>query len=202
MYKTSRLGTRELAFRSDGNPMTYEELLKLASEKSDHGDRVVELKPAIEEAIRNTSPEYPALEIGNREGGSALLILAHLGKEGKHRELITADVNDCAKIVAERAGNLSIPYRHFKGTQEDFVKNNAMTFGFVYLDADHVQTNVVRDIGILIPRLAKGAIVAVDDVEDWGELPSFEGLERIEYAVDEGNKLGVHGHHAAFYRKL
>lgn len=177
-------------------------MLEIAKTKSDHGDRVVELEPAIEEAIRNTSPEYPALEIGNLKGGSALLILAHIDKEGKHRELITADVGDYVKIVADWAGKLGIPHRHFKGTQEDFVKNSTMTFGFVYLDADHDRTNVVRDIGILIPRLTKGAIVAVDDVEDWGELPGFEDLERIEYAVDEGNKLGVHGHHIAFYRKL
>lgn len=184
--------------------MSYEELLKLASEKSDHGDRVVELEPAIEEAIRNTSPEYPALEIGNREGGSALLIMLYINTEGKRRDFITCDTNSWPKLIVEWTKKLGINSAHYQMTQELFVADVAKnyTFGFVYLDADHNQTNVVRDIGILIPRLAKGAIVAVDDVESWGELPGFEGLERIEFAVDEGHKLGVHGHHIIYYRRL
>ena len=184
--------------------MSYEEMLEIAKSASDHEVRVQEFEPAIIESFAHTDTQFPALEIGNGAGGSAILILAHIHKEGKHRELLTADAHDCPQLIVDWAKKLDIPHKHTQMAQELFVTDVAKnyTLGFVYLDADHDPTNVVRDIGILIPRLAKGAIVAVDDVEDWGELPGFEGLERIEYAVDEGNKLGVHGHHISFWRKL
>lgn len=182
---------------------SYEEALKEASEKSDHGKRVIELEPAIKEALANTSPEYPFLEIGNRDGGSAILTMWYIANENKNRAFETCDTAEQSKNIAEWVQKLNINYLgHNKKTQFDFVRQNERFYGFIYLDANHKYEEVKEDLSILKEFVCKGAIIAIDDVEGWPELPHIEGLEMVEYQVDEGEKRGEHGHHFISYRKL
>ena len=179
-------------------------MLQIASPKSDHGSRVVEVKFALEESLRNTLSVYPALEIGNREGGSALYIMWHLQTEGKNRLFVTCDVNNAPQLLSDFARDWKMDWAHFKMTQERFIKDSMFTFGFVYLDADHEYTTVKRDLELLVPKLAKGCIVAVDDVHQWQELPVIEGLEQVIYeGVDQGMYVNKsHGQHVGFWRRV
>ena len=192
---------------------SFEEVLKVAQDHSDHGTRVQEFEPALIQALRDTSPKNPVLEIGNRDGGSALWIMWNIYEEAEQRKLITVDVNDQPTLIAEWATKLGLPVvEHHRMAQEDFVKGlvwlpvsdipTARCYGFVYLDADHGEATVTRDMRILANYVCKGGIIAVDDVESWKELPVVEGLERIEFNVDEGNQSSpIHGHHIAFWVK-
>lgn len=182
--------------------MEYEEILKLAKTNSDHGDRVQEFEPALVESLANTNEIYPALEIGNKDGGSGVLIMWHLWKENKKRVFISVDLNDAPSLFVEYAEKLGIDWAHYKKPQAEFIKENGVMYGFVYLDAEHDMYKVKEDVIKLTPVLAKGCIVAIDDVEGWEELPEFYNLQRVEYNIDEGKSLGKHGHHIAFYRRL
>ena len=187
-------------------------VLRTAQDHSDHGTRVQEFEPALIQSLRDTSPENPVLEIGNRDGGSALWIMWNLYEDAERRKLITVDVNAQPTLIAEWATKLEIPTEHHKMSQEDFIKGllylpnseitTARCYAFVYLDADHGEATVTRDLRILANYVCKGGIIAVDDVESWKELPVIDGLERIEFKVDEGNQVSpVHGHHIAFWVK-
>lgn len=182
--------------------VSYEEALKEAINHSDHGARVIEIEPALKEALANTSPEYPCLEIGNRAGGSAILTIWYIHNEGKKRGFETCDLYDISINVTDWVNKLNINYLgHNQMEQYSFVRHNERIYGFVYLDAEHGYEKVKEDLSILKEFVCKGAIIAVDDVEGWPELPHIEGLEMVEYQVDEGEKRGAHGHHCISYRK-
>ena len=183
--------------------VSYEEALKEAGNHSDHGVRVIEIEPALKEALANTSPEYPCLEIGNRDGGSAILIMWHLYNEGKNRAFETCDAGSQTNKIAEWVTKLNINYLgHNQKPQYDFVRLNERVYGFIYLDAEHGYEPIKADLIILKEFVSKGGIIAIDDVEGWPELPHIEGLEMVEFKIDEGNQLGQHGHHFIAYRKL
>ena len=183
--------------------ITYEEALKEATEHSDHGARVIELEPAIKEALANTLPEYPFLEIGNRDGGSAILIMWYIANEGKNRAFETCDTGEQSKNIAEWVQKLNVNYLGYnQKLQYGFVRQNERVYGFIYLDADHKYENVKEDLNILKEFVCKGGIIAVDDVEGWPDLPYIEGTALVNYDIDEGEKRGSHGHHFIAYRKL
>ena len=185
--------------------MNYDEMLQ-HSEASDHGRRIVsELEQAIKESFANTSIDYPALEIGNRDGGSAIVAIYYIGLVEPRRKFVSVDSGACPARITEWTGKLGIPHQHFQMPQADFVKDDKTEWGFIFLDADHGYETVKRDMEILAPRLAKGGMMVVDDVHEWPELPVIEGLERIELKVDEGDRDWSNtktGHHIAFWRKL
>lgn len=191
--------------------MSQEEILALAVTRSDHGQRVFELEPAIDMALNNNLAG-PILQIGNGEGGSALLILDKLSKlklNDRLLELYTVDTNPAPSIIGIWADKLGIFYQHFTCSQEEFVKDEAtyvrfLRWSLVYLDADHRYESVVRDMKLLVKNIAKNGILIVDDVDGWETIPELVdvGLERVDYKVDEGPKLGPHGHHVAVWRKL
>lgn len=183
--------------------MEYEEILKIAASYSDHRERVVEIKPALEDSLRNTSPIYPVLEIGNREGGSTLLIMWHLYIEARGRHMITVDINKEASLITEWKQRLRINVQHFSMRQRDFVEGPQAFWAFVYLDADHEEPSCVEDLRRFSNHMVPNGIVAVDDVQEWKNLPIIEGMMRITYPIDQGLPVGAsHGQHIAFWRKL
>ena len=183
--------------------ISYEDILKEASEKSDHGKRVIELEPALKDALANTSPEYSCLEIGNRDGGSAILTMWYIANENKNRAFETCDTAEQSKNIAEWVQKLNINYLgHNQKPQYDFVRHNERVYGFIYLDAEHGYEPIKADLNILKEFVCKGAIIAVDDVEGWPDLPAIDGLEMVEFQTDEGEKKGLYGHHCIAYRKL
>lgn len=183
--------------------MEYEEILGIAASHSDHRERVVEIKPALEDALRNTSPIYPVLEIGNREGGSALLIMWHLYIEARGRGMVTVDIGKETSLITEWKQRLRITAPHFISKQRDYVKGMQTPWAFVYLDADHNEASCVEDLQTFSPHMVPMGIVAVDDVHEWKSLPIIEGMLRIAYPIDQGLPVGAsHGQHIAFWRKL
>lgn len=170
--------------------MNYDEM-KEHAKYSDHQQRIIsELEQPLKDALARTPPSFPVLEIGNREGGSAAVQLYYIGLEDKKRRFVTVDSGDAVRRIAQISESLGIDWKHYKSAQTDWVKQNVETFGFIFLDADHDQTNVSRDMRILAPYLAEGGVMAVDDCQEWKEIPSFEevGLHRVYYEVDMDNK--------------
>ena len=169
--------------------MNYEELLSVASSLSDHGKRVTEIEPSIKEAL-STPSEYPFLEIGNREGGSAILTMWYVAQENKRRGFETCDVSEQSRNIAEYVQKFDINYLgHNKQPQFDFVRHNERIYGFIYLDAEHGYEKVKDDLNILKEFVCSGGIIAIDDVEDWPDLPYIEGMELVLYNVDQGEKV-------------
>lgn len=158
----------------------------------------------------NNNSEGPVLQIGNGGGGSALLILHKISKSGNRNiKLYTVDADPAPPIIQEWADRLGLLYQHFTSSQEEWVKAEAeydrfYRWSLVYLDADHNYESVVRDMKLLVKNTAKNGIIVVDDVDQWPEIPDLgdSGLERVDYKVDEGPKLGTHGHHVAVWRKI
>ena len=188
-------------------------MLSIAASKSDHGARVTEFLPALQDALKETPSDAVALEIGNREGGSAILILWHLHQEGRGRLLVTVDVDnpapDALKTLAEEwSSPWTPPWESYTMKQRDFVEkvSHRFRFGFIYLDADHSVETVTQDMRALAGNMVVGGRLVVDDVQDWPELPDLfdVDLERVTYEVDQGDQMvsKPHGQHAVFYRKI
>jgi predicted O-methyltransferase YrrM len=181
-----------------------EDIIKIAGEHSDHHERVTELEPAIIDSLNHTSPEYPTLEIGTQNGGSALLTMYHVKQEGGNRAMITVDVNPSPGILAEWADKWGVAWGHVQSKQRDFVMGaHIVPYGFVYLDADHAIETVCEDVLTLAPHMARGAIMAIDDVQDWTSLPDFKdvGLEPVNFKIDQGPAISRNGVHIIFFRK-
>ena len=183
--------------------MNRDEMLLIARGYSDHRDRVDrELEPAIIDSLKNTPAHLPVLEIGNRTGGSCVLLMWHAAG----RLVLTCDADSCAPLIEKTARLLGLQHEHYQMAQKDFVNKEAwrFTFGFVYFDADHNEQTVVEDMRTIAPYLAKGCILAVDDVDTFKALPEIEGMEMVDFHVDEGTGFTVqpHGHHFMCWRKL
>ena len=181
--------------------MSFDEFFAECALHSDHGVQIREIIPAIQESLANTPAECPALEIGNREGGSTALIMWHLANEAKGRRMVTVDTNTGMPVfMTETASRFGIVNDyHPNTTQETFVVETQEKFGFIFLDADHNYHFCKRDIEVLSKKVAKGCVIVVDDVKGWPELPDMTGvgLERVEYSDLPEASLG----HIAFYKK-
>lgn len=171
---------------------------------SDHSLRIIsELDPAVHEALKLPA-EYPFLEIGNREGGSGALTLLWISESDPKRAFATVDIIECPALITETAQALGVYHQHFRMEQKDFIKQDVKRWGFVFFDAVHGQQPIEADVRSVASRLPKGAIIAIDDVNEWASEPDFSdvSLERVEYKVDEGTTLNKFNHHILYYRKL
>jgi len=183
--------------------LSYDKMQELSA-RSDHASRIIsELAPPLKELSKWET--LPALEVGNRDGGSAIVILYYL-QQVPRTWFTTVDVTECPPIITEWVEKLGIPHKHWKMPQADFMEkhmNSTNRWGFVFLDADHSQATCSADIRKLIPLMERGGIIAVDDVNDWPTLPEFEGLERVKYeGVDQGSFTAPsHGQHICYWRK-
>lgn len=184
-----------------------DEVVQLAK-RSDHNERIIsELKPALTVAFLTTKAENPCLEIGCREGGSGSYTMHWIRREGLGRKFYSVDSDECPQLFHEIVKNWQIQHRHYKQSQESFIleilPNLNETLGFVFLDADHSYENVVKHMKALIPYLANGAIVAVDDVDGWKEIPKIEGVVELFFPqVDQGPHTGPEGKHVAYWMKV
>jgi len=182
--------------------ISYDEMLVLASGNSDHQQRVIELEPPLVDALTNTEP-LQVLEIGNGSGGSGLLILYHIWKIGKGHAFTTVDRNDCPKLILEWAEKFKVPHSHFKLDQQQFIEKLETAYSFIYLDADHRETEVKQDALVLGRQLVRGGVLVIDDVNEWKTLPDLSGvgLTPVSYDVDQGKTRGEHGQHVVWWKR-
>lgn len=180
--------------------MNDEEILNLCKNHSDHRERVQEFLPALLEGLKQ---EGNIMETGNGAGGSGLFILYHMKEDGRERIFITNDAKPCPQLITEYATKWNIPHTHYQMPIEQFVNElPPLHFTFIYHDSDHYYSRVSGQLEKLAEKLVKGGIMAVDDVNEWPSIPTIQNLEPVKYETDEGKKLGTHGHHIAFYRKM
>jgi cephalosporin hydroxylase len=181
--------------------MNYEEMLE-GAKSSDHHERIIsELEQPLKDALANTPSSAAVLEIGNREGGSAVVELYYIALEGKARKFVTVDAGDPnPQLIKDWVTRTSTSHEYHKSSQEDFVKGNTADYGFIFLDSDHDEARVTRDMRVLAPYLHLGGMLAVDDTHEWKEIPDLEdvGLKRVYYEVDMGGR----NDHICYWRKM
>lgn len=183
----------------------YDNLYAKAAKASDHGQNVREIEPALLRALKQTA-DGDALEIGTNQGGSALLLMYHL--MGTRRRLFTNDaapVTLALPLLHDAAATLSVEWIHIKTYTNTFIDllSPSVRFSFIYHDGSHVPSEVQEQVERLIPHLTDNAVVAIDDVHDFREIPRFKGLVDItkELDIDQRGVPSKHGIHIAVYQR-
>jgi cephalosporin hydroxylase len=187
--------------------MTHAEMLELAGSLSDHEARVTEFEPAVVAALKIAQPGDTFIELGVRQGGSTLLTAWHLMHAHHTGAFYSVDQADQPPALAEQIAQIGYPnWRYVQSLQRPFLISElvrAAPVAYCNFDADHNYDPVVDDMRSLVPYLRDGAILTVDDVNEWSRLPDIDGLEQVFFDVDQGGVLGQYtGIHVAFYRKI
>lgn len=177
----------------------------MAIARSDHHARVAgELEPALLLALAETPADAIAVEIGCLQGGSAVLIAWHIANEGANREFITVDTTDLVnQTMHPYREPLGVNWTHHQADQTEWCKALAAMprkIGYLYHDGNHDFGRVMQDVSMAAPCLVPGAILAIDDVCQWSQIPDLEhlGLTLVELDVECGQQ---HNGHVAFWRK-
>ncbi len=107
------------------------------------------------------NPKY-ILEIGTYTGYSAICLAEGLQKEG---EIHTIDINeelyDFQRTYFDASGYGSQIFQHI-GDAREIIPKLDFSFDLVFIDAD--KQNYPKYLEILLPRLAKGAVLLSDNV--------------------------------------
>jgi predicted O-methyltransferase YrrM len=122
------------------------------------------------------------LELGTAYGMSALFILEALKARGTGAHLTTLEGGELpfslsSKILTNRYGNRVSC--EFGRTQQALVKMATYLepLDFLFHDAGHSREDYIRDFRTLLPVLAPGAVVLIDDIR-WEDSRFFKGNPR------------------------
>jgi hypothetical protein len=122
------------------------------------------------------------LELGTAYGMSALFILEALRARGTDAHLTTLEGGELpfslsSKILRDRYGNRVSC--EFGWTQQALVKiaRSVEALDFLFHDAGHSREDYVRDFHTLLPVLAPGAVVLIDDIR-WEDSRFYQGNPR------------------------
>ena len=131
--------------------------------------------------VRFTQSEQ-CLELGTAYGMSALFILEALKKRGTNTHLTTLEGGEpqfsmSSKILRSRYGN-QVSCEH-GWTQEALprIVKSLERLDFLFHDAGHSREDYVRDFHAVLPILAPGAVVLIDDIR-WEDPRFFQGNPR------------------------
>lgn len=176
--------------------LTDEELLvkmKYFIDRSDHFEGFIRLYKEVYKLASIFDSDFPFIEVGNRIGGSAMLIMWAIKNSGRRRPFYTVDchgtmpIDEIEKYYMDFMFNVSnyafeekINWIHFRMKSVDFIKiyelmdfyKDFKRFAFVYLDGNHNPNTVEEELAYFIPRIVKGGLLVVDDVRinlDWAD---------------------------------
>jgi len=117
------------------------------------------------------------VEVGTGAGYSTSWMLLGL-EENKKGKLFTVDNGEGPRIyVCEKVGLSDKKLTVLKGTLQENLKEIPKKVELVFLDSNHCIDVIAKDIEDLVPRLSKGAVICVHDVNYCREmgnlLPEF-----------------------------
>lgn len=93
------------------------------------------------------------------------------------------NIDDIEAIYDQTVAGLNV--RKFKGTTQDFFKQNNETFNFIYIDASHIKKDVEHDLRESFKALEKNGIIACDDyLYHLDKDPSLIPYEAVNAFID------------------
>ncbi len=162
--------------------------------RSDHSAGFEYFYERLEQKAKELPIECPFLEIGTRAGGSALLIMeaiAHqerlfitvdpYGKnyksDGDWPAIGERTYQETMRVLFEMAWKYHITHVHYRMTSADFMYLEPVTntlwmnnrhiespYSVVYLDGEHVDSVVARELDYFIPRMHTKGLIIIDDI--------------------------------------
>lgn len=122
------------------------------------------------------SRSVKALQIGAYSGDASLWLTEHLNvrltdvdtwegsDEPVHHAMNWKSVEQVYDEKMEFARSRGL-VKKFKGTSDEFFKQNTETFDFIYIDGDHTAYGVLKDAVNAFESLEVGGILAFDDYQ-------------------------------------
>ena len=193
--------------------------LDICKQHSDHGEGFELLYEKIREKAKVLN-NSPFIEIGTREGGSALVFLNAI--RGTNNLLITVDpygkhyeaggewppIGDAMYRTAQFILS-SFAYHHhllhipFRITSESFMNLwdksliwiNGMVilknFGVVYLDGEHTEEMVMKEIDWFLPKMDINGLLIIDDVSYLKDTKVTYLKELLKAGLKDSNRLYI-----------
>lgn len=165
---------------------------------SDQGlDKLVPLKELMDKA-----PKGVFLEVGTRRGGTALMAMECPNSElvvcvdpyigfndmaGRPIEMNSLWFSEAFDLLTKEMLLHTKQFLFYKMTSENYISlgGSQEEYAYVFLDGAHVDDIVRKEIEYFTPRMQKGGILVVDNV-DWLTL-DFTGWEKPRY--DQAYKI-------------
>ena len=186
--------------------MQYEKTdfeFKCFSERSDHSGGLEIFLEKAKKIASELDEKYPFLEIGTRNGATALLLLKAIKESSaKRRMLITVDSYgdypslDIMKVggdgdhfmklamleISKYCYDNDLRHTHFRMISKDFMKifptlhiwREYQEFSFIYLDGNHNHSMVEEELQWSLKRIAKNGIISIDDMAREYEQPTMK----------------------------
>lgn len=163
----------------------FRRLEKVTHEKTDHpGMQTGHIEATLLRMLVQISGAKRVLEVGTFTGYSALAMASGLPEDG---ELITLDKDPDITRIAQRCWKHSPHGDKIKlivGDAIDSINTLKGYFDFVFIDAD--QENYIAYWDLLVPRIRKGGLIAVDNTLWHGAV--LDPKEPLDILVDEFNE--------------
>lgn len=163
----------------------FRRLADVTREKTDHpGMQTGHIEATLLRMLVQISGAKRVLEVGTFTGYSALAMATGLPDDG---ELITLDKDPHVTRIAQRCWKHSPHGEKIKlvlGDAVDSLKSLKGYFDFTFIDAD--KENYMAYWDLVVPRVRKGGIIAVDNTLWHGAV--LDPKERLDILVDEFNE--------------
>ncbi len=191
--------------------------LDICKERSDHSEGFEYLYEKILEKSK-VFIDHPFVEIGTREGGSALLFLhalknttnflitidpygKHYQADGEWPPIGDKIYRTAQKLLADfcfENNTLHIPFRitskHFMSLWDNsLIWINGMPclkpFGVVYLDGEHTEETVLKEINWFLPRMHINGLLIIDDYSYLQNTENLELQNIIKFGTKHSNRV-------------
>lgn len=161
---------------------------------SDHDQGLETFYDKVLEKAVNLPELLPFLEVGVRLGATSLIMLKAIKESGKRkRHMIAVDTygepqsNDAVpdygkeqqyrfamRDIFDYCVQYELRYTLFRMSSFDFIETyhkmrlwrNFQTFGFVYIDGNHLYTIVEKELEYFQKHIAEEGIISIDDIHE------------------------------------
>lgn len=192
---------KELSDHSHEFDYQYEEILKVAKE-------LPENVPFLEIGTRSGGSALLALKAIQDSKISRLMITVdpYGGKTFVNTDRTTHNLypdsfhRKAMYELSKYAFENDLEHVHFKLTSFDFIKifdgielwrNEKVVepkFGYVYLDGEHNEVTVEKELEYFLPRMVKGGLIVIDDTEQIKDSQVWIIKEVLKNSIHKGNR--------------
>jgi Methyltransferase domain len=129
------------------------------------------------------------MEIGSFRGYTALFLARHISPDAK---IVAIDRHPDHGEAYRKTSFVSMIERRVGETDRAmFVRDEAASYDFIFVDADHSYQSVRKDTELVLPLLAPAGFIVWHDYANWGYFSGQNGVP--EYLGELGAKLPI-GH--------